>query len=386
MRAETVVSIAEHHQTIKRVFAEVCDLDPEARRKRLERSSQAVRLAVERLLEHDREESLFDSHWRREEFGEGESVLPKDEWIGKTVHWYRIMERIGEGGMGVVYLAEDTRLRRPVAVKFLASHLIRDPRQRRRFMREAETAAALDHPSICKILDVGELDGWPFTVSTYIAGDSLEAAIQCRSLSVGTALEYAIQLAEALKTAHDRGILHRDLKPANVLLAEYPDGNSRAILIDFGLAHMDGRSELTAPGVVIGTAQYVCPEALQGRPLGKQADIWSLGVMIYEMLTGRAPFDASNRERLFYLILNEKPAPPTNLNAVLPAELDRVLGRALNRNLDDRYQDVGSLLEELRAIKNSLTGARSSSRPKRINGARNCVPIGRYTARSRHQI
>ena len=383
MLAETVVSITEYHQTIKRVFAEVCDLDPEARRKRLERSSDAVRREVERLLLHDQSDTLFDSNWRRDELGDGEFVPPPDEWIGKTVHYYQIEDRIGEGGMGVVYRALDTRLRRPVAVKFLASHLIRDSRQRRRFMREAETAAALDHPSVCKILDVGEVDGRPYTVSSFIAGDSLEAAIQGKRLSAARGLDYAIQLAEALKSAHDQGILHRDLKPANVLLAEYPDGNSRAILIDFGLAHMDGRSELTAPGVVIGTAQYVCPEALQGRPLGKQADIWSLGVMIYEMLTGHAPFDASNRERLFYLILNENAAPVTSLNPTLHPELDRILGRTLNRNLDRRYPDVGVLLEDLRAIRHSTGGGASTNRPRRIACVRKYGPPAWRSARLR---
>jgi serine/threonine protein kinase len=375
MAANALVSTTGLHQDVKRLFAEVCDLDPESRKRRLRQFDSQLRLAVEKLLQHDVPESIFEDDWKGDAFGSGDRIPPPDDWIGKTVQCYKILDRAGEGGMGVVYRGEDVRLKRQVAIKFLRTHLIGDPRQRVRFLREAQAVAALDHPSICKVFDIGEADGRPYIVSAYIPGDSLEQAIRLGKLPLPTAIEYAIQMAEALKTSHDQGILHRDLKPANVLLATYSDGSSRAMIIDFGLARIGGRSELTAPGLLIGTAQYVCPELLQGKPVGQQADIWSLGVMIYEMLAGRAPFDADNRERLFYLILHENPAPLTSVNPDLPEEADRVIAKALKRDTKLRYLDMGSLLEDLRALKVQLSApglqpARRSSR--RTSGPPDC--------------
>jgi serine/threonine protein kinase len=359
MAADCLASVVGQQQDVKRIFAEVCDLDPEAHKSRLDQlcgSDLRLRLAVERLLQHDVPDSIFEDNWTGDASGRGDwNVSPPDEWIGRTVQSYKILERVGEGGMGVVYRGEDVRLKRHVAIKFLGTHLMGDPRQRRRFIREAQAVAALDHPSICKVFDIGEADGRPYIVSAYIQGDSLEDVIRRGKLPLPTAIKYSIQMAEALQTSHAQGILHRDLKPANVLLATYSGGGSRAMIIDFGLAQISGRSELTAPGLLIGTARYVCPELLQGQPIGPQADVWSLGVMIYEMLTGRTPFDADNRERLFYMICYENPAPLTSISAELPEEADRVIAKTLQRDTNLRHRDMGSLLEDLRALKVQLS-------------------------------
>ncbi len=251
MAADGSNSACLQQQDVKRIFAEICDLDPEGRESRMAELCDGdlqLRLAVERLVKHDVPDSIFEDHWTGDHSGSGDSNIPSpDHWIGKTVQSYKILELAGEGGMGVVYRGEDVRLKRQVAIKFLGAHLMGDPRQRSRFAREAQAVAALDHPSICKIFDIGEAGGRPYIVSAYIPGDSLEEVIRRGKLPLLTTIEYAIQMAEALQTSHAQGILHRDLKPANVLLATYSSGGSRAMIIDFGLARISGRSELTAP-------------------------------------------------------------------------------------------------------------------------------------------
>jgi serine/threonine-protein kinase len=169
------------------------------------------------------------------------------------------------------------------------------------------------------------------------------------------AIEYIIQLAAGLQAAHAKGVIHRDLKPSNVILAKQADGSLRAKIIDFGLALVSWGNRLTQPGRLIGTATYICPEFLQGKPIGEQSDIWSLGVMFYEMLAGRPPFDAENRERLFYLICNENPALLPTVNPALPKETGRIVAKALEKDAQHRYQDMGSFLTDLRALKRTLS-------------------------------
>ena len=344
-----------YREQVKQIFLAVCDLDRSSQRQRLEEmcgGNPDVLRDVETLLENDDDESLFGKETR---------AVPVD-WSGKKVQSYQILERIGEGGMGVVYRGEDVRLSRPVAVKFLNAHLLGDEAQRDRFLREAQAAAALNHPSICAVYDIGAAEGQPFIVTAYLQGETLAAAIRSGRLSVLEAIECAIQLGEGLEEAHARGILHRDLKPSNVILTKETNGSSRASIIDFGLAHVSWADRLTVPGLVIGTATYVCPEVLKGQETDARADIWSLGVVLYEMLAGRAPFDAENRERLFDLICNEDAAPLRTINPALPEEAGRIVAKALEKDRNNRYQDTGDLLVDLRALEASLRSTAGTAR------------------------
>ena len=331
-------------EEIKRIFFATCELDPADRETRLRElcgSNATLKREIEQLLENDLSESLFDSD------------IPdlQDQWIGKTVQSYRIIERIGVGGMGMVYRGEDIRLRRAVAIKFLGIGLVRDRSQRERFLREAQAAASVQHPSICTVFDIGEVDGRPFIVTAYLPGETLEEATKRHGPSLPTAIEYGIQLASALHAAHAEGIVHRDLKPSNVILTPGADGRTRATIIDFGLAQVNWDGRLTQSGRLIGTANYICPQLLRGESIAGQADIWSLGVMLYELLAGRPPFDADNRERLFGLICEQDPPPLRSVRPDLPEEIERIVATALEKDVDRRYRTAGDLLADLRAFR-----------------------------------
>ena len=349
----------------KWVFLQVCDLEPEARRKRLDElcgNNLEERKEVERLLLHDSPDSIFDDPSSEDGPASAEGDAPfspvadnvTDPWIGRTIQGYRLLEPIGEGGMGEVYRAEDTRLKRPVAVKFLASRFLRDDRQKRRFLREAQAAAALDHPAICPVYDVGEIDGRPYIVSAFVEGKNLAEVMQAGDLPVATALDYLIHIAEGLEAAHRRGVVHRDMKPGNVILATDRHGGTQLKIIDFGLARVSGFSELTEAGAVIGTAAYIAPEILQGQEIDPRADIWSLGVMLYELLTGRRPFDAESRERLFYVICNEEAEPLTAVSPNLPEDAARIVAKALEKDRSLRYQHASEICSDLRRLKRDL--------------------------------
>jgi len=341
-------------ERIKEVFFSACDLDPAGRREHVQAlcgSNQVLRRKVEQLLENDIADSLFDA----------EMPALNDERIGKRLGKYNLLERIGEGGMGVVYRGEDARLRRQVAVKFLGIRMAGDSLQRERFLREAQAAASIRHPSICTVYDIGEADGQPYLVTAYLPGDTLESANRDRRLSLSEAIDCAIQLAEGLQAAHANGIVHRDLKPSNVILTKRSDGGTQATIIDFGLAQVNWGDRLTQAGRLIGTANYICPQLLRGDTVSEQADIWSLGVMVYEMLTGRTPFDAENRERLFYLICNESPTPLNAVSPELPSEIGRIVGKALEKDADRRYRTMGEFLSDLRAWRRSYSAIELTS-------------------------
>ena len=350
----------------KQIFLQVCDLDPEVRRKRLEELcgvDQALLQEVERLLRHDSPASVFDSPAPNDNPAAGEDESPvnsetsdeiSDRWIGRTVQSYKLLASVGRGGMGEVYRAEDTRLKRPVAVKFLGPHLLRDDGQKRRFLREAQAAAALDHPSICPVYDVGEVEGHPYIVSAFIQGENLADVIRSRGLSATTAIDYAIQIAEGLQAAHRQGIIHRDIKPGNIILASRAGRDPRVKIIDFGLARISGSTELSELGRVIGTAAYIAPEILQGQVIDQRADLWSLGVVLYEMLAGQPPFDAENRERLFYLICHEDPMLLTAVRPSLPDEAARIVAKALEKDRTLRYQHASEIRSDLRGLKRNL--------------------------------
>jgi serine/threonine-protein kinase len=258
---------------------------------------------------------------------------------------YRISGEIGRGGMGVVLKAEDTKLKRPVALKLLPFELSHSPEARARFIREAQASAALDHPNICTVYEVEEHGGQAYIAMAYIEGTSLKARIFQGPLKIGEALEIAIQVAEGLAEAHRKGIIHRDIKPANIMLT--PKGQAK--IMDFGLARMESAGELTQTAAVMGTVAYMSPEQAQGLKVDLRSDIWSFGCTLYEMLAGHSPFQGGNESAVFQAIVHSDPQPITAQRRDIPVDIEKVLERCLEKNPLTRYQDSGDLVKDLKA-------------------------------------
>jgi non-specific serine/threonine protein kinase len=287
--------------------------------------------------------------------------------IGQTVSHYKILEHLGGGGMGVVYKAEDTKLKRTVALKFLPPDLTRDPDAKERFIREAQAASALQHNNICVVHDIDETDDRQMFISMeYLKGETLKKKIERGPLKIQEAVDIAIQIAQGLAKAHEHGIVHRDIKPANVIVT----GDGAAKIVDFGLAKLSGRSMLTKTGSTLGTAAYMSPEQARGEPADHCTDIWSLGVLLYEMLSGKRPFEAEYENALLYSILNTEPEHITGLRTGIPMELERIIRKCLAKSPKERYQHADELIVELRAI-------HATSLPQ--SGHKITVPRGRKT-------
>ncbi len=268
--------------------------------------------------------------------------------IGKTISHYKILEKLGEGGMGVVYKAEDTKLQRQVALKFLPQEWTRDPDANARFMNEARAASALQHHNICTIHEIGETeDGRLFICMDFYEGETVLEKIERGPLTLDEAIELAIQITEGLNIAHQKKIVHRDLKPANVLVTE----QEVAKIVDFGLAKLAGRTMLTKEGTTLGTTAYMSPEQTQGIEVDQRTDIWALGVVLYEMITGQQPFRGDYEQAVTYSIMNEAPEPLTGLRTGVPMELERTVFKCLEKAPDERYQSATELLVDLRKIK-----------------------------------
>jgi serine/threonine protein kinase len=268
--------------------------------------------------------------------------------IGQTISHYRITEKIGGGGMGIVYKAEDTTLKRTVALKFLSSELTLDPEAKERFIHEAQAASALDHLNICTIYEVNETNaGQMFIAMACYEGETLKSRIAKGRLRVEDAVDIAMQVAQGLQKAHEKGIIHRDIKPANIIVT--PDGVAK--IVDFGLAKLSGASKLTKTGSTLGTVAYMCPEQLQGSEVDARADIFSLGVVLYEMLTGATPFRGDHEAALMYSIVNQDPEPLQNLVQAVPVELIHIVNRALEKSPADRYKTMEDLLLDLRRLR-----------------------------------
>ena len=270
--------------------------------------------------------------------------------IGKTISHYRIVEKLGEGGMGVVYKAEDTKLKRTVALKFLPPEFTRDPAARERFVHEAQAAAALDHPDICTIYEIDEAENHAFIAMAYIDGERLTDKIERGPLKLEEALEIAVHIAQGLQAAHEKGIVHRDIKSANVMLTI----SGQLKVMDFGLAKLPGRTMVTREGTTLGTAGYMSPEQARGENADSLTDIWSLGVVLYEMLTGRLPFRGEYEQALIYQILNGAPDPITSLRTGVPMDLERIVTKCLEKNPGERYQTAVDLLADLRHLQRTL--------------------------------
>ncbi len=263
---------------------------------------------------------------------------------------YEIIQELGRGGMGVVYKAHDTKLKRGVALKFLPKELTHISELRDRFMREAQAAAALDHPNICTVYEFDETEDKTFISMAYIEGESLQKKIESGPLGLDEAVRIAIQTAEGLQEAHKKGVVHRDIKSANIMV----DERNQAKIMDFGLARISGTTLMTQEGMTMGTIAYMSPEQARGETVDFRTDIWSFGVVLYEMFSGQLPFKGDHDQAVVYSILNEKPKRITDLRSEIPVSIEQVIDKAMEKDPENRYQTFGELLDDLKSISEGI--------------------------------
>ncbi|MFQ5603606.1 MAG: protein kinase [bacterium] len=275
-------------------------------------------------------------------------MTQNDPRIGKIISHYKVIRYLGGGGMGMVYMAEDINLKRTVALKFLQPNLVSDEETKKRFMHEAQAASALDHPRIGTIYEVDETAaGEMFIAMAYYDGHTLKDRMAGGIVSVEEAVHFVQQIGSGLAKAHERGIVHRDVKPANIIITK--DGFVK--IVDFGLAKLGNATRITQAGTTMGTPAYMSPEQVRGQDIDHRSDIWSLGVMLYELLTGKLPFAGDNEMSMLYNIVNEAPVPMTELNHDVPPALERIIHKAIAKEVDQRYDSVQKMLTDLKTIR-----------------------------------
>ena len=334
---------------ISAIFEEALTISPERRDDWIDEAcggDGAIRQEVERLLAAtDRSKGVLDAlpfKTSPSESAGAHFVMPAGTRIGS----YRIVAENGRGGMGIVYEAVDTRLERTVALKVLYPYLLNDTEVKARFKREAQAAASLNHPNICHVYEIGETEEQLYISMAYIEGKNLEQRIEVGPLKLEQALDIATQAARGLQAAHAKSIVHRDIKPSNIMVGD--DGH--VTVMDFGLAQLSDRSTLTREGAVLGTAAYMSPEQARGQQTDPRTDIWSLGVVLYEMLAGRRPFTGEYQQAISYEIVNEEPEPLTAVRSGIPMDLERLVQKALAKRVDERYASAESVLVDLRVL------------------------------------
>ena len=264
--------------------------------------------------------------------------------IGQTISHYRILEKLGEGGMGAVYKAEDTRLLRTVALKFLSPALTSDPEAKQSFINEAQAASALDHPNICTIYEIDETaEGQVFIAMAYYQGETLKNKIERGPTSLKEAIHLCRQIGAGLSKAHENGIVHRDIKPANLMVTD----DQVIIILDFGVAKFQFKTDIASSGVIIGTPAYMSPEQASGKPVDHRSDVWSVGVILFEMLTSSLPFEGNSDRSLMRAIVNDTPLSLSKFLGSLSANIQNIINKTLAKNPDERYQSIKELLCDL---------------------------------------
>jgi len=273
--------------------------------------------------------------------------------IGKIISHYKILEKLGGGGMGVVFKAQDTKLDRTVALKFLPQHLHLDEEAEMRFISEAKAASSFDHPNICTIHDIGKADDDQlFIAMACYEGETLKKKLDKGPVNVEEAIDIAAQVAEGLKKAHQKGIVHRDIKPANIFITN--DGLVK--ILDFGLAKVSSQLNMTKVGTTMGTVAYMSPEQTKGEEVDHRTDIWSLGVVLYEMLSGELPFKGDYEQAIIYSILNEEPKAISEMSTNVSSQLEEIVTKTLTKNSDERFQNADEFLSDLKTIGSQLKG------------------------------
>jgi serine/threonine protein kinase len=351
---------SERLRQVEQLYHKIASMEGHLRNEALRKACRGdadLRREIESLLDHEEEsDSFLESSALMEHapsLAEGWSATPEPE-VGSSVGRYKIEKKIGAGGMGLVYRALDLHLSRTVALKVLPSGLTADKDLRARFVREAKAASALNHPNIITIYDIGEADSVEFIAMEFVEGQTIRATLAGQRLSISEALDYSIQIVQALHAAHSAGIIHRDIKPANIMIAETPSGPRKVKLLDFGLAKLmeprreeDAEDAETMKGAVLGTAAYMSPEQAEGKSIDARSDIFSLGAVMYEMLSGRKPFPGKSNPAVWRAVLHEEPAPLKGI----PTELQSVLSRCLRKDPALRFQTAGDLELALEACR-----------------------------------